>query len=63
MTSVLRPLVFDEKGLLTVREAYDQESRESYTVYTVTNDGLQWLQANQERLVLKTPPKDDEVPF
>jgi len=54
-----------EKGLLSVLSGHDEEGL-SYTLYSVTETGFQWLQSNQDRLVLKFDAEgkdEDEVPF
>jgi hypothetical protein len=55
-----------EKRLLAMQEVTDLDG-EQYTLYSVTGEGLQWLQANQDKLILEAPPPappaDDGLPF
>ena len=55
-----------DKGLLELREGYNEETDNSYILYSVTDEGFRWLQANQEKLNLTVPtkePDDEDVPF
>ena len=58
-----------KKQLIELREAYDERSGESYAAYALTEKGISWLMSNQDRLVLREPPRTggpsgrDDVPF
>ncbi len=43
------------KGLVSLHEAYDDQSEESYALYSLTEAGLAWLLSNQDKLVLSNP--------
>jgi hypothetical protein len=51
------------KGFVTLREAYDEQSDRSFSVYSLTEAGMQWLLNNQDKLKLTIPPKDSDIPF
>jgi hypothetical protein len=62
------------KGFVQLGETYDEDSHESYTVYSLTDAGMSWLQSNKDKLVLTRPvlparsayyppPPVDDVPF
>jgi DNA-binding PadR family transcriptional regulator len=48
-----------KKGMVNFFENEDQNGN-PFTVYSATQEGLAWLEQNQERLLLK---KDEDVPF
>jgi|SRR5262245_36828957 len=50
------------KGLINVESRFDQHG-ESYTVYWLTDAGMQWLMDNQERLVFRVEAQPDDIPF
>jgi hypothetical protein len=57
-----------KKGLIEVRENFNNFN-EPYTVYAVTDEGMDWLHDNQSRLVLRwdeekgAEDEDDDIPF
>ncbi len=58
------------KKEMVLSERRQDQNGEDYAVYSVTSRGLQWLFANQERLVLRrekrsevSPLTDDDIPF
>lgn len=59
-----------EKGLLTEKLLIDREFDNSeYKCYSVTKDGIKWIQSNKEILTIKEPKNidheefDEEIPF
>lgn len=72
VTLALRSLL--RKGMVDVRTDQDYNGNE-FAAYTATDRGMEWLQANQDQLVLERKPReirasapspfddDDELPF
>lgn len=53
-----------KKGFIDVDTGFDPEANEGYTVYWLTNVGMQWLFDNQARLVLRADTqKEPDVTF
>jgi len=51
------------KGFVSLNQAYEERSGEQYTVYSLTQAGLDWLLNNQDKLALTSPLKDEDIPF
>jgi hypothetical protein len=52
-----------KKGLVSSRDLFSERDEASYSVYGITEDGMSWLMANQDKLVLRNRAEDDEIPF
>jgi hypothetical protein len=51
-----------KKGLATSRTGFGMHD-EPFAAYGVTDEGLEWLMSNQEKLVLRIKGDDDDIPF
>jgi hypothetical protein len=50
------------KDLVTSKAGHD-ENGEPWVEYALTPRGEDWLLSNQDKLVLRIPPKDSDIPF
>jgi hypothetical protein len=50
------------KDLVTSKAGHD-ENGEPWVEYALTPGGEDWLLSNQDKLVLRIPPKDSDIPF
>ncbi len=48
------------KGFLSFHEGYDEQTQESYSIYSLTEMGVQWLLNNQDKFKLRI---DEDVPL
>ncbi len=63
-TIALRTLV--RMGLVQSIQLYDHYSGETYAAWAATESGFDWLEQNQDKLALRTPPparQVEELPF
>ena len=61
-------LALSGKGMLSISEQYDNRDHEPYMAYLLQDSGVQWLQQNQQHLVLKRDGElqeisEDDIPF
>lgn len=55
VAATLALLALSGKEMLSISELYDDDTREHYKAYLLQDPGVQWLQRNQQRLLLKIP--------
>jgi hypothetical protein len=63
VTLALRSLL--RRALISTGTDFDERG-EPFPVYAATDEGLNWLESNQDRLILRKHPKevtDDDIPF
>ena len=53
------------KSFVRVEDVWDEHNNENYSGVAVTDQGWQWIEANESRFVLHRPEKkkDDQIPF
>ena len=50
------------KGMITTVK-WEDDSCNSYIVYEITSNGIDWLMQNQDKLSLQKQAKEEEIPF